>query len=408
MVSRALMIASTAAFFATGFCDPITTEVPASTTEAPKLYEWDDAQDKAVNKCVISAVRVGNTIEVTSYVPLTNFYFRAVPPINPYSEQFATKVLFPGQEFKLFLNYGWILYKVVEFQEQGLQLTYQSSLPVKRPGDTKPHILSGSFLIRFKTPAVSETGLPDHYSLDPIQDKVVNDAVVSAVRYDDNLEVHTGTSSFPAFFDTVPSTYQGYGKPRPKILSPGQEFVLRDPHGSIRYKVMDFQKEGLRIRYDSLFHFPHRGDTAPRIAWGSFVVRFNAPAFPETRAPDPYALDEKEDKRVNTAVLSAVRDGDQLKVESNSTDELFWLDAVSTPANNTGNISAKVIKPGQEFVIPNGHGSVRYKVMDFQADGLLIHFHNRFNLSSYRESTTRAPSGSFVVRFKSPVKPTTN
>ena len=285
-ISRVLLLASTAAFSTTGFGAPTTTETPIKIAVAP-LLERNAAQEKFVNLGVISAVRVGDTLEITSYIPRMDFYFRAVPPVTPYDERVATKVLSLGQEFKSFHGAGWSLYKVQGFEEQGARITYESSFKVELSEEATPDTLSGNFLIRFKAPVVSESGLPDLYPLNQAQDKFVNDAVISAVRVDDKLEIQSETPSPLFWFSAVPASYERFWKPRPtRILSLGQELVLRDHHGTINYKVMEFQKDGLLIRYDSLFYLMSLGETTPRYSWGSFVVRFKAPA---TSTPAPEA-----------------------------------------------------------------------------------------------------------------------
>lgn len=115
---------------------------------------------------------------------------------------------------------------------------------------------------------------------------------------------------------------------------------------------------------------------------------------------DPHAFDAREDKLVNDVIVSAVRKGNGLEVESVAPSSLFR----AVPP--LGAATKKTLVPYQEFSLYNTHGFVRYKVMDFGKDGLNVRFYNCFNLNTVDSATPHIQSGSFIIRFKAPMKTT--
>lgn len=129
----------------------------------------------------------------------------------------------------------------------------------------------------------------------------------------------------------------------------------------------------------------------------------SGPATPRIVPSKPFAWNAREDKAVNDAVISAVRRGNKLEVKSGTPYVLFWFDAVP-PRTFGGEARVKTLFPGQRFVLRDRHGSIQYKVMGFQKQGLLLRYNSNFNFASFGETRARVSSGSFLVRFKPPAK----
>lgn len=123
--------------------------------------------------------------------------------------------------------------------------------------------------------ATPQPTLPSQLSFDLEEDKIVNDLVISAVRKGNSLELESGTPPY-SFFYFVAVPPRGMDT-KVKTLYPGQEFVIHDRHGSIKYEVLDFQKDGLVVNYRSHFNLMSFGETKPRIKEMSFIIRFKEP-----------------------------------------------------------------------------------------------------------------------------------
>lgn len=119
-----------------------------------------------------------------------------------------------------------------------------------------------------------------------------------------------------------------------------------------------------------------------------------APVVPTAK---PFPFDAKEDRDVNRAAVYAVRRGSKLEIQSKIPYVLFYFEAIPPRGLEQ---STKLLSPGQRFIFPDRHGRIEYQAMAFQKQGLLVRYHNEFNMGTPRNGKSPNTSGSFLIRFK--------